>query len=806
MAAASTTQYYLSQFDTNTDPLFNKPSCSDTTSAFMNNSTPIMSISPQQIKSEDNNRPFCQSPLYQLNSNHVSTTLQNNRSETCSTHPLDYDQGLHIRVDGIPSHGAKSRVETQIKLTISLTTKDGAKVPYWSYVRIPEKMLARSKLRKSQQQKLLDGSAAAMVSDESKVLALEARVVCESDENKKIKMCQGCVRRERKRAERKKDAKLNAAHLGLSAAGVADEAFERDRKRILLFNTEPLVNFSTGDAVLPTRITCYCRHHNERIGFRVRFVMKNDKGNVVATGESPPIMITDDHKSSKQPTARTCMTPTASRKRRRTAHVSSTEAEDESSSGLTASTTPPSPITSTAAAAAAASQVAFDALTTPPSVSSASQSSRILYGSDSEELAQLPPHQASPSFTTTTTLPSASTSPASYHNLATPSVLGHFSLTPLNEEDALLNTPHASLSPRTPTTAASWQSMMLASQTSPYHHSTTDSSSNSSIYSVTPTTSTTPTSSADVAAAAADAAAAAAAMAMTSGLMSTSLNPFISQPPVVLQGHGFFDDGDLLLQPPRQKFRRLNEHTMPADTCSPSLLTVQPDVYQPQPPQPSFALPPSYYSLPTTPYDRTVSSQPAPAPAPSLSPFSPFTLPSQLNTTTPPLPSTSTIPTLDRIVPSHGPSSGGIEITLLGENFHPGLTLMFGNRPATTLCVNATSMVVLLPPADVQQQQGSVMVSFKDHPLMRASPLPPVFHYYFDDTASRTTATFPAAAAAAVDTHPAQQQTTMTPYSSQLNTPTTHIHPPPTSCFPAPTTTASATQEDPTDMSFIYLS
>lgn len=107
-----------------------------------------------------------------------------------------FSDSLQIRVDGIPDSGAKSRVETQIKLCVSLTTKDGMKAPYWSYIRIPDSMLARSKLRKSQQQKLLDGSAAAMVSDESKVLDLEARVVCESDENKKIKMCQGCVRRE----------------------------------------------------------------------------------------------------------------------------------------------------------------------------------------------------------------------------------------------------------------------------------------------------------------------------------------------------------------------------------------------------------------------------------------------------------------------------------------------------------------------------------------------------------------------------------------------------------------------------------
>lgn len=107
-----------------------------------------------------------------------------------------FSDSLQIRVDGIPDSGAKSRVETQIKLCVSLTSKDGTKAPYWSYIRIADSMLARSKLRKSQQQKLLDGSAAAMVSDESKVLDLEARVVCESDETKKIKMCQGCVRRE----------------------------------------------------------------------------------------------------------------------------------------------------------------------------------------------------------------------------------------------------------------------------------------------------------------------------------------------------------------------------------------------------------------------------------------------------------------------------------------------------------------------------------------------------------------------------------------------------------------------------------
>lgn len=57
-------------------------------------------------------------------------------------------------------------------------------------------MLARSKLRKSQQQKLLDGSVATMVSDESKVLTLDARVICSTDATRTVRMCTGCARRE----------------------------------------------------------------------------------------------------------------------------------------------------------------------------------------------------------------------------------------------------------------------------------------------------------------------------------------------------------------------------------------------------------------------------------------------------------------------------------------------------------------------------------------------------------------------------------------------------------------------------------
>ena len=66
---------------------------------------------------------------------------------------------------------------------------------------------------------------------------------------------------------------------------------------LLQFNCSEELDFSTGSVVLPMRIACYCRHHREKVGFNVHFKMVDHKGRVVGSGSTPPIMITDDHKS-----------------------------------------------------------------------------------------------------------------------------------------------------------------------------------------------------------------------------------------------------------------------------------------------------------------------------------------------------------------------------------------------------------------------------------------------------------------------------------------------------------------------------
>lgn len=70
------------------------------------------------------------------------------------------------------------------------------------------------------------------------------------------------------------------------------------------------------------------------------------------------------------------------------------------------------------------------------------------------------------------------------------------------------------------------------------------------------------------------------------------------------------------------------------------------------------------------------------------------------------------IPSIHKIIPSQGPTSGGIEITLLGSNFKPGQIVEFGNNRALSSQVwNSTTMVTYLPPSP---KAGQVIVTIRD--------------------------------------------------------------------------------------------
>lgn len=129
-----------------------------------------------------------------------------------------------------------------------------------------------------------------------------------------VRICTGCIQRERKRASRKKQKKPEE-----------EEMFQRDEeRRVVVFNTNEIKEWveagpenpsgkgsdsqSSTSAVqveLPMRIACYCRHQNEKMGFQVIFTIKDYREKVIAQAMTNPIMITDDHKTHNTPSVAT---------------------------------------------------------------------------------------------------------------------------------------------------------------------------------------------------------------------------------------------------------------------------------------------------------------------------------------------------------------------------------------------------------------------------------------------------------------------------------------------------------------------
>ena len=130
-----------------------------------------------------------------------------------------------------------------------------------------------------------------------------------------VRICCGCIQRERKRASRKKQKKPNE-----------EEMFQKDEeRRVIVFNTNEIKEWAEpakdntiglpgnqGNSVtplpkgamqveLPMRIACYCRHQNEKLGFQVIFTIKDHQDKVVAQAMTNSIMITDDHKTHNAP-------------------------------------------------------------------------------------------------------------------------------------------------------------------------------------------------------------------------------------------------------------------------------------------------------------------------------------------------------------------------------------------------------------------------------------------------------------------------------------------------------------------------
>lgn len=211
---------------------------------------------------------------------------------------------LPILVPSIPEGGTKSRVETQVRVTVDLATalpspQDPTKydrVGSWKWLKLPP---GTSTKRQSRKQGTTDP-------DPQDILYLNVGVTCATAPYNTVHCCSSCQTREAKRVAKKIAARVkpepsesDSADEQGGKAKRAKRPSHEDTSSIVHFNCADYLDFSTGSVVLPLRLTCYCRHHREKLGFNVHFSMVDHTGRTVGIGVSRPIMITDDHKTAR---------------------------------------------------------------------------------------------------------------------------------------------------------------------------------------------------------------------------------------------------------------------------------------------------------------------------------------------------------------------------------------------------------------------------------------------------------------------------------------------------------------------------
>ncbi|KAI0305727.1 hypothetical protein B0F90DRAFT_1700490 [Multifurca ochricompacta] len=227
-------------------------------------------------------------------------------SQTVVYPPKESCSNLAIMVPSIPEGGTKSRVETQVRVTVDLAYASATageqpsqydRVGSWKWLRLPKGTATKKRTRK-------EGKIDPLIED---TLQLTVEITCASPPHSRVVCCSSCQGREAKRVARKLAQRVRPQRYDSDSPEAANAAANGTTEpfNIVQFNCPEVLSFSSGTVVFPLRITCYCRHHRERVGFHVHFTMSDHTGRIVGTGTTHPIMITDDHKSTgantKQP-------------------------------------------------------------------------------------------------------------------------------------------------------------------------------------------------------------------------------------------------------------------------------------------------------------------------------------------------------------------------------------------------------------------------------------------------------------------------------------------------------------------------
>ncbi|CAK7271472.1 SPT3 Dosage dependent suppressor of Ty-induced promoter mutations-like protein [Sporothrix epigloea] len=641
---------------------------------------------------------------------------------------------------GIEPH--KSRVETQIPVTILLSYLP----PDITKLHLPPHTIAKPKLLaknapehspdtlelytmvvrtsamedESNQRRAFERAAAATYGPQSRP---------EDDENEEsgnvrpadggeVWICDGCIQRERKRANRKKSKKPED-----------DEGWSRDEhRRIIIFNTNEIREWQPTAASLPPqsgnvsvliqmRITCYCRHHGEKVGFRVIFTLKDSRGQVLAQTLSRSIMITDDHKTpTANPAGSALPVASISEGNASTAAVADIALSSSSATLAAASVCKPMAKAGKIKAQSGVTTTAELPATKRGSVASSTSDAA---GSSGAKNYTFPAATAS----SAAAIARALSRPASPDGSKGHAAKKRKSSAGINTLPAGLTMTRIKTSPQAQQPAAQNRSSagnrLAAASTSPVAQF----SPSNAAY-ISPPPDYVP----DTMSAAVD-------MALMSG---GSGDPDIDN----LSGIASMFTG-----PQVAGSLPLNSHTDHTAAHGSIDRSTSFDGFAPR-----FSAPSSRHpSRPSSPNGLRGSMQMfqqqmlQPQQQRLQRQLNPTTFPQQIQNSllsipsmAMPQPTTAPIsqPVIHKIIPGEGPKSGGIEVTILGSSFYQGLDVMFGDQRATTTTFwGESSLVCLVPPSPIS---GLVPVTLSQSnqrgaPQSFVTTQQRIFFRYFDD-------------------------------------------------------------------------
>ena len=189
-------------------------------------------------------------------------------------------------------------------------------------------------------------------------LNLSVVVKCFSDPSIPVNPCQKCRDREEARVQRNlanrisrnnstpdrsENSLMTPPSSVIKGKSVAHAQDTGGGSGIVVFNCTEYQCFRDGRVVLPLRVTCYSRHHNEKVGFqyanlakdeasntnvldRLTFSLTDSRGRLIGRGSAGPILITDPHSNAsaraKRAQSSAPMAPKPKKRRQRKPSIS----------------------------------------------------------------------------------------------------------------------------------------------------------------------------------------------------------------------------------------------------------------------------------------------------------------------------------------------------------------------------------------------------------------------------------------------------------------------------------------------------